>query len=147
MSLALRVLVILTGYVCGAIAGSVVLLAIGHLALDTQSWWNGYRDFAEGVLLVALFTGFAGLPVALPAAIYAEVDPRTSYVTCLLGGLLLGILMGSILNVNGFQLGPMIASIFASICGASTYWLISCFAFPPPKRQSADGPNQEAQGA
>ena len=136
MRLVRRSLVILFGYGCAAITGSVVLLLIATVRGTSPSDWPDLDEFIQTAGLFAFIAATIGIPVTLPVIMFAEINPKLGLITCLLGGLLLGTVMGSLLNWNGFRLEPMIAAVIASVCGAMTYWLISCFALPPTRTES-----------
>jgi hypothetical protein len=144
MRLVRRILVMVTGYVCAALVGSFVLLAIASMFDRSQNGLQSPQEFMLYAGLIAFGVATIALPATLPVIVFAELNPRSNRSACLLGGLLLGIVMGCMLNWNGFRLGPMVVSILASLCGAMTYWLISCFAFPPTRTQSGTNPILES---
>ena len=130
MTMVRRTLIILLGYVCAAIVGGIVLLLIACAAGASPSGWPGPVEFAKTAGLIAFIAATIGAPVIIPVIVCIELNPKIGLTACLLGGLLLGLFTGTLLNWNGFQPGPLVAAVIASTSGAMTYWLIACFALP-----------------
>jgi hypothetical protein len=124
----MRAIIIIAGYLGGAIAGT--LLLVMTIALTGESPFEHLDTLFRIIFPAALVFG---APVALAVIVFSEWYKKSDWQTFASAGVVVASLI-ALLLFGDFHLVAFVAIAVASILAAMTYWVIAWKLFPPKNK-------------